>query len=139
MTGILPPRSQRDPDDTVRSDEPEPPELGPEGHPQVPSFSREPNQDVLSTTSNIMKNLLLSFAIVGLAVACRSTDNTTVSDAEGVNAPGDCASVCDEAAKAECAEAKADCGQAAKAECSEAAKAACSEAKVCPVTGKEIE
>jgi hypothetical protein len=91
---------------------------------------------VLSTTSSIMKNLLLSFAVIGLAIGCRTTDNTTVTDAEGINAPTDCASACasacDDAAKAECSEA-------AKAECSGAAKTECSEAKVCPISGAAIE
>jgi hypothetical protein len=91
-----------------------------------------------------MKNLLLSFAVIGLAIGCRTTDNTTVTDAEGLNAPTDCASACasacDDAAKAECSEAaKAECSGAAKAECSGAAKTECSEAKVCPISGAAIE
>lgn len=98
-----------------------------------------------------MKNLLLSLAVIGLAFGCRSTDNTTVTDAEGLNAPTDCATdcatSCDEAAKAECMADKAECSDAAKAECSEAAKAECSsaaatectEAQVCPITGAAIE
>jgi len=81
-----------------------------------------------------MKNLLLSLAVIGLAFGCRSTDNTTVTDAEGLNAPadcGDCASECDAAAKAECS---------AASECSEGAAASeCTEAKVCPITGAAIE
>ena len=78
----------------------------------------------------------LFVAVIGLAIGCRTTDNTTVKDAEGINAPTDCASACasacDDAAKAECSEA-------AKAECSGAAKTECSEAKVCPISGAAIE
>ena len=93
-----------------------------------------------------MKNLLLSLAVIGLAFGCRSTDNTTVTDAEGLNAPtecgsaSDCATECDAAAKAECSAAASECSSAAKSECSESAAASeCSEAKVCPMTGAAIE
>jgi hypothetical protein len=78
-----------------------------------------------------MKNLILGIALVGLAVACKNNENNQVSDATAVEAPeGGCGgcpeSMCDEAAKADCA---TSCESAAGCEAS-------AEPKVCPMTGE---
>ena len=65
-----------------------------------------------------MKQLILGIAVLGLAVACKNTDNTSVSDPNVAPAPEACAAGCESA----CCET----------ECSE-------EAMVCPVTGKTLE
>ncbi|MCH2105428.1 MAG: hypothetical protein MK291_02150 [Planctomycetes bacterium] len=74
-----------------------------------------------------MKNLFLSILVATAAVACNAT-NAAVTDAADASAPGadcatECATVCSDAQKAECAEAKSEC----------------SEAQVCPVTGAKVE
>ncbi len=87
-----------------------------------------------------MKNLLLGFAVISLAIACKSGENNSVSDAATAEGPapacateGTCGSEaagCDKDAAAGCesgAEAKTGC-------CAEKA-----EAQVCPVTGKVME
>ncbi len=83
-----------------------------------------------------MKKLILAFAIAGLAVACKNTDNTAVSDPATANAPeGACAQVdgacCPEKA-ASCDDKAATCDDKA-ATCGDKA------AQVCPVTGEKIE
>ena len=66
-----------------------------------------------------MKKLLLSVALLGLAVACKSqATNVTDTSAPTPECTSECASDCD-----------AGC---------DAMKAECSETKVCPVTGKAI-
>lgn len=88
-----------------------------------------------------MKNLLLGFAVLGLAIACKSADNASVSDSSNVTAPAaECSSAsagCEDADAAACGDAKAAaCGDAEAA-----ASSCCSEQKqdaaaVCPVTGE---
>ncbi len=83
-----------------------------------------------------MKKFVLAFAIASLAVACKSSDSTQVSDPATAAGPA-CATACDMAAKKECSDAmKAECSTEAKKECSGEAKPECSSAKVCPMTGK---
>ena len=54
-----------------------------------------------------MKNLILGFALVGLALGCKSDKNTSVSDPAAANMP-----------KSECcASKKGECSEAEKAEC----------------------
>ena len=94
-----------------------------------------------------MKNLILGFCLLGLAVACKSNDTVSVDDAGNPSLPAaecatDCATECSDAKaecsaeKAECSASKAECS-AEKAECSGEAKPECSGA-VCPVTGKPM-
>jgi hypothetical protein len=85
-----------------------------------------------------MKKLILAFAIAGLAVACKNTDNTSVSDPATANAPATACSTkadsgcCASKDAASCADAAATCDKAAT-ECDG------SEAKVCPVSGEKVE
>lgn len=87
-----------------------------------------------------MKNLLLGFAVISLAVACKSGENNAVSDASTVEGPtAACATKegCSGEKAASCGMEKSSCSSEAKADCSSEAKSECSgEAKVCPVTGK---
>ena len=73
-----------------------------------------------------MKNLFLSILVATATVACNSTSQA-VTDAADASAPGgacatECASVCSDAQKMECAEAKSECS-----------------GQVCPVTGQKME
>lgn len=77
-----------------------------------------------------MKKFVLAFAIASLAVACKSSDSTQVSDPSSAAVP-EAGAACDMAGKKECTDAM-------KAECSTEAKKECSSAKVCPMTGAAI-
>ena len=79
-----------------------------------------------------MKNLILGFALLTVAVACKSNDKAEVTSTEGASAPE--VSCCDSGAKADCG---TSCDDAAKADCG--SKTECSGAQVCPVTGKPLE
>jgi len=68
-----------------------------------------------------MKQLLLGIAIAGLAIACKNTDNTAVSDPAMAPAPEPC-----------CAE-EAACESACETSCES------TEVMVCPVTGQTVE
>lgn len=85
-----------------------------------------------------MKKLFLAAAVAALAVACKSSDTTQISDPSTAAGPAAaCAtkSGCSDAMKAECSDAKkAECATM-KSECSSAAKPECSTAKTCPITG----
>jgi len=81
-----------------------------------------------------MKNLILGFALLTVAVACKSNDKAEVTSTEGASAPE--AGCCDSDAKAGL---DAGCDDAAKTDCDDAAKAECSSAQVCPITGKPLE
>jgi len=67
-----------------------------------------------------MKQLILSLAVLGLAVACKNTDNTAVSDPNIAPAPEACASECESA-------------------CCETECSGDEDAMVCPVTGATVE
>lgn len=69
-----------------------------------------------------MKKALFGLALAAVTFACASEPKAAVSDNAAPKT--ECATPCDDAAKAACSSEK-------KAECS-------TEAKVCPVTGKEI-
>jgi hypothetical protein len=69
----------------------------------------------------MMKNLILGFALVSCALACKTEKTAAVNDPSAPNAPA-----------AECSTMKGECSAEAKAECSEKAKADC--AKTCPMT-----
>jgi hypothetical protein len=71
-----------------------------------------------------MKNLILGFALLTVAVACKSNDRAEVTSTEGASAP-----------EAGCC----DAGEDMASGCDTAAKAECSSEKVCPVTGKPLE
>ena len=67
-----------------------------------------------------MKQLILGIAILGLAAACKNTDNTAVSDPSTAPAPEACEAGCESA----CCETSCESGE---------------KAMVCPVTGKTLE
>ena len=75
-----------------------------------------------------MKNLILGIALVGLAVGCKSDETNQVSDASTVEAPeAGCESAC----------STSMCDEAAKADCATSCDS--EDAKVCPITGKVSE
>jgi hypothetical protein len=76
-----------------------------------------------------MKQLILGIAIVGLAVACKNTDNTAVSDPATAPAPEACGASC----ASECG-AESACETSCETSCEES-----NDAMVCPVTGKKVE
>ena len=86
-----------------------------------------------------MKNLILGIAVLGLAIACKNTDNTAISDSSTAAAPAGAEAGCDMAsgecdmeAKAGCDMESADCDGGG---CDMGAK----EAQVCPMTGEVME
>jgi len=76
-----------------------------------------------------MKKIVLGIALVGLAVACKNTENTQVSDPSTAAAPEACATDCETECATACEEKAASCEKASS----------CDSEKVCPVTGKPIE
>jgi hypothetical protein len=88
-----------------------------------------------------MKNLLLGFAVISLAIACKSGENNSVSDASTAEGPASaCATACEGEKAASCGDAAASCDEAAAAGCDKAAAGCDSgEAQVCPVTGEKME
>jgi hypothetical protein len=81
-----------------------------------------------------MKQLILGIAVLGLAVACKNTDNTAVSDSATAPAPEACAAGC---------ESESACGSESACEMSAGceSESACEskDAMVCPVTGQKVE
>jgi len=73
-----------------------------------------------------MKQLILGIAIVGLAVACKNTDNTAVSDPATAPAPEACAAGCESSCEAE-------------SSCEMSSSCESKDAMVCPVTGQKVE
>lgn len=90
-----------------------------------------------------MKNLILGIAVLGLAIACKNTDNTSISDSSTAAAPAGAEAGCD-MASGECdMEGKAGCDMEAKAGCDMEEGAGCDmgakSEQVCPMTGEVME
>ncbi len=93
-----------------------------------------------------MKKLLISLALVGVVVACKSqTTEVTDTSMPAMDCTSECTTACettcDVSGETYCSEAmeayKSECSD--KSECSAEATECQSEAQVCPVTGKAID